>query len=160
MYKYSNCLFSDDCGDNSDELNCNNYIMCNFEEPTGMCSWMQDQDNNVNWDIAQGETESFLTGPKRDHTLGLPSGHFIFFEASFPAVQGDRARIASPVLNSTGNSCQFRFYWHMYGEVSIYIYFKSNFIVRLSFSIGYWFIECLYSNNSWWIYAKNLVERL
>ena len=93
--------------------------MCSFEEPTGMCNWMQDQDNQIYWDIAQGETDSFLTGPKRDHTLGLPSGHFIFFEASHPAVPGHRARIASPVLNSTGNTCQFRFYWHMYGEVSV-----------------------------------------
>ena len=28
------------------------------------------------------------TGPKRDHTLGLPSGHYIFLESSFPAVKG------------------------------------------------------------------------
>jgi hypothetical protein len=136
-YEYWNYfvfLFSDDCGDNSDELNCNEYIMCSFEEPSGMCSWAQDQDNNIDWRIGTGGTESFDTGPKRDHTLGLPSGHYIFFEASYPAVKDDRARIASSVLNSTGNSCRFRFYWHLYGEVSIHIDFKRYiFIIELRF---------------------------
>jgi hypothetical protein len=93
--------------------------MCSFEEPTGLCSWKQDDDNNVDWELGQGETSSFLTGPKRDHTLGLPSGHFIFLEASYPSVKGDRARIASPVLNNTDNTCEFRFHYHMYGEVCI-----------------------------------------
>lgn len=93
--------------------------MCSFEEPTGMCDWAQDHDNIVDWDIGVGATESLDTGPKRDHTLGLPSGHYLFFEASYPTVQYDHARIASPVLNSTGTSCQFRFYWHLFGEVCI-----------------------------------------
>ena len=117
---YERCLpfLSDDCGDNSDELSCANYIMCDFEEPTDLCDWKQDDDNNLDWELGDGETSSFETGPKRDHTLGLPSGHYIFLEASSPAEEGDRARIASPVLNRTGDECLFRFYYHMYGEVS------------------------------------------
>jgi hypothetical protein len=88
-----------------------------------MCGWTQDQDNNkTDWQIGTGGTESFQTGPKRDHTLGLPSGHFIYFEASYPTVKDDRARIASPVLNSTDNSCEMRFHWHLYGEVCIHIH--------------------------------------
>ncbi|CAF1515641.1 unnamed protein product, partial [Adineta steineri] len=90
--------------------------MCSFEEPTGMCNWAQDDDDELDWELGQGETSSFFTGPKRDHTLGLSSGHFIFLEASYPAEEGERARIASPVLNSTGFSCELRFYWHMYGD--------------------------------------------
>jgi hypothetical protein len=97
--------------------------MCSFEEPSGMCGWTQDLDNKIDWDIGTGATASFGTGPKRDHTTGLPSGHYIFLEASYPAAKDDHARIASPVLNSTGNSCQFRFYWHLYGEVCIHMNF-------------------------------------
>ena len=133
--------------------------MCSFEEPTGMCDWSQDSDNNVDWELGQGETESYNTGPKRDHTLGLPSGHFIFLEASYPAVRGDRARIASPVLNSTGASCDFRFFWHMYGEVSVSIVCQSNQVDFDCFIIGYWCTQCLYSNKLWWCNEQDLVKR-
>jgi hypothetical protein len=99
-------------------MNCNSELMCSFEEPTGMCAWIQDQDDELDWELGQGATGSFLTGPKRDHTLGLPTGSYIFLEASYPSKEGDRARIGSTIMNHTGESCQFRFYYHMYGEVS------------------------------------------
>ncbi|CAF3694948.1 unnamed protein product, partial [Didymodactylos carnosus] len=108
------CDFSDDCGDNSDEMNCNSYTMCSFEDQ-GFCSWTQEEDNDIDWERSQGPTFSSDTGPKRDHTLGLPSGHFIFLEASFPSVEGDRARVASPVFNNSGG-CEFRFFYHLYGS--------------------------------------------
>ena len=103
---------SDDCGDNSDEVQCDAYTMCSFEGAAGMCGWSQDEGNEVDWKIGQG-------GLARDHTLGLASGHYIFVESSFPTVQGARARITSPVLKSAESSCQFRFYWHMKEKVSI-----------------------------------------
>jgi hypothetical protein len=111
--------------------------MCSFEEPTGLCDWSQDDDDELDWEIGQGATQSTSTGPKRDHTIGLPSGYYIFLESSYPAVKNDRARIASAVMNSTGNTCEFRFYWHMYGEVSVHVdlrrhLFDSNFFFSQS----------------------------
>ena len=151
---------SDDCGDNSDEMNCAGYTMCNFEEPFGMCSWKQDADNNIDWELGDGGTPSFQTGPKRDHTLGLPSGHFMFIEASYPAVLGDLARIASPVLNSTGNSCEFRFFYHMYGEVSVRSHPQQSEFSLLLSCLACWCSQCLHSNNRWWTNEQNLLERL
>ena len=92
--------------------------MCSFEEPYDLCDWTQDQDDELDWELGNGETPSFSTGPKRDHTIGLPGGQYAFLEASYPAQEGDRARLASSVLNNTGN-CEFRFFYHMYGDVSV-----------------------------------------
>ena len=134
--------------------------MCSFEEPTGLCGWAQDDDDELDWDLAQGETSSYMTGPKRDHTLGLPSGHFIHLEASFPSIEGDRARIASPVLNSTG-SCSFRFYYHMYGEVSFatirIIGGRKTTYVR-SCTLAHRYTEHLQPNNVWWSSESTLLE--
>ncbi|CAF3607398.1 unnamed protein product, partial [Rotaria sp. Silwood2] len=51
------CDFSDDCGDNTDEYNCEKYVqMCSFEnkaEP--FCSWSHDDDADFKWQRMRGE---------------------------------------------------------------------------------------------------------
>ena len=68
------CDFSDDCGDMSDETapTCANYKeMCNFE--SDICSWTQDTDDQFDWTRDNGGTNSYYTGPGRDHTKGASS---------------------------------------------------------------------------------------
>ena len=67
------CDYSDDCGDNSDETSCSNYLArCNFEKD--MCSWKQQSDDEFDWTRRKGPTPSVSTGPARDHTLGTTAG--------------------------------------------------------------------------------------
>ncbi|CAH2316883.1 apical endosomal glyco [Pelobates cultripes] len=58
------CDGTDDCGDNSDEKNCTNYHVCDFENDT--CGW-----NVTNWNRVDG----FSSRPSRDHTSNSRSGH-------------------------------------------------------------------------------------
>lgn len=70
------CDFSDDCGDNSDESSCNNYLgRCNFEND--LCQWQQQTDDEFNWTRRKGQTPSIYTGPSRDHTLGTTAGRHL-----------------------------------------------------------------------------------
>ena len=58
------CDLTDDCGDNSDELLCSDYIQCDFEN--GLCEWKhEDPSSDFKWILQKGPTPSYQTGPKR-----------------------------------------------------------------------------------------------
>jgi hypothetical protein len=71
--KYYVCDFSDSCGDNSDEMNCNNFkYRCDFEN--GFCNW--GQTSRGSWTLKNGVV-NLINGPTRDHTKGIILNIFI-----------------------------------------------------------------------------------
>jgi hypothetical protein len=137
------CDLIDDCGDGSDEENCVNYNMCDFEN--GICDWKNDNSSELKWTYNFGSTTSYKTGPKRDHTTGLASGHFVYLEAS-EGPQNSKARLISPSYTvKLGSKCDFRAFYHMYGKDigSLNIYLRTtngdDVIFQKSLEIGdYW----------------------
>lgn len=112
------CDLTDDCGDNSDEADCDGYSQCNFED--GFCNWRHDESTGLfKWRLNKGETEESTTGPTRDHTTGTSTGQYAFIKAR-NQLAGSKARLISSTLkvNQTtlSNSCEMRAYYHMYGQ--------------------------------------------
>lgn len=60
-----------------------------------------------------------------DHTLGTPTGWYIYMEASYPQVADHRCRIVSEEI--TGQRC-LEFWYHMYGMDidTLNVYIKMN----------------------------------
>ncbi|NXJ99997.1 MALR1 protein, partial [Corythaixoides concolor] len=90
---------------------------CNFE--FDLCGWMQDENDDFDWNLRTSSTTKIGTGPAADHTLQDPSGHYIFIKSSFLQAPGQKARISSPILSRRNKDCKVRggilFYYHMYG---------------------------------------------
>lgn len=57
------CDFTDDCWDGSDEVDCDNYTRCDFND-TGLCGWVQAKNDQMNWTRHSGSTSSIYTGKK------------------------------------------------------------------------------------------------
>ncbi|XP_042327958.1 MAM and LDL-receptor class A domain-containing protein 1 [Sceloporus undulatus] len=112
------CDLVDDCGDGSDERQCDPEFQCNFE--LGLCNWEQDIDDDFNWTRTQGPTSTLNTGPMKDHTLGTVKGYYLYIESSEPQMFRNRAALLSPIFHSTfahsNKSCIFRFHYHMFGK--------------------------------------------
>ena len=117
------CDFSDDCGDGGDErdgeVGCDQYTAsCDFET-----------DSTCSWSLGAGGGQwSLVSGPVRDHTTNLASGHFL------TARNTATASLLSPVLHyqagltsPTGGRdlpCQLRFHHltnlHREGVIQVY----------------------------------------
>jgi hypothetical protein len=108
------CDLIDDCGDNSDEKNCVGYTQCDFEN--GLCDWQHDNSMSLKWTWHKGETDSFGTGPSRDHTLGTSEGHYMYLEVS-ATFKGQKARLISSTFRTDSSKrCELRIFYHMLGR--------------------------------------------
>lgn len=82
-------------------------VTCNFDQKN-TCGWIDDTTSNLKWTLNKGSTSSSDTGPTFDVS---GSGYYIYLETS-GTKEGDKARILSPMINSTlaGNERNFKLY--------------------------------------------------
>ncbi|KAK1344221.1 hypothetical protein QTO34_014786, partial [Cnephaeus nilssonii] len=88
-------------------------INCDFED--GFCFWIQDLNDDNEWERVQGNTFPPFTGPDWDHTLGNVSGFYISTPTG-PGGRPERVGLLSLPLNPTLEPVCLSFWYHMYGE--------------------------------------------
>ncbi|XP_031229155.1 MAM and LDL-receptor class A domain-containing protein 1 [Mastomys coucha] len=111
------CDFVNDCADNSDETTfiCGTSSgRCDFE--FDLCTWEQDQDEDIDWNLKASNIPATSTEPTVDHTLGNSSGHYIVLKGFFPQQPVKTGRISSPVISKRSKDCKIIFNYHMYGS--------------------------------------------
>uniref|UniRef100_A0A8C6J1U2 Enteropeptidase n=1 Tax=Melopsittacus undulatus TaxID=13146 RepID=A0A8C6J1U2_MELUD len=96
---------------NANELSNYEKINCTFEE--SFCYWIQDLDDDSDWERIQGPVFPPMSGPDFDHTFGNMSGFYISTPIEH-AFREERVRILSLPLNSSNLSC-LSFWYFMYG---------------------------------------------
>uniref|UniRef100_A0A5F4WAE9 Enteropeptidase n=1 Tax=Callithrix jacchus TaxID=9483 RepID=A0A5F4WAE9_CALJA len=98
---------------NSSELNNYEKINCNFED--GFCFWIQDLNDDNEWERIQGSTFPPFTGPNFDHTFGNVSGFYISTPTG-PGGRQERVGLLSLPLDPTLGPACLSFWYYMYGE--------------------------------------------
>ncbi|KAM4729149.1 apical endosomal glycoprotein [Anableps anableps] len=106
------CDFSDDCGDQSDEFDCEKQGVverCNFEQ--GLCSWANSDVDTPGgeWTRHKGEEGWPNHGPPRDHTQNFAAGHYVT-PGSHLTEKGQTAEVLSNTLFPSFN-CTVRFFY-------------------------------------------------
>ncbi|ELW68372.1 Enteropeptidase [Tupaia chinensis] len=98
---------------NSSVLNDFEKINCTFED--GFCFWVQDLNDDNEWERVQGNTFPPFTGPNFDHTFGNISGFYISTPTG-PGGRQERVGLLSLPLNPTLEPVCLSFWYYMYGE--------------------------------------------
>ncbi|XP_074659491.1 MAM and LDL-receptor class A domain-containing protein 1-like [Tubulanus polymorphus] len=121
-------------GDASESISCNDgacpaaQLSTDFEK--GFDQW--GTVGRPTWNIGQGKTPSYRTGPTFDHTLRSPDGHYAFMEAS-PLRKNQKIVMETTEFTSNSDQC-LNFYYHMYGtsmgELSVLVDGEETFVSR------------------------------
>ena len=78
-------------------------------------TWSNAEDDDFDWIVYQGPTESQRTGPSADFS---GSGNYIYIETTEPDCRQDNRAVLNSnciFLNSLSNSCHLSFQYHMFG---------------------------------------------
>ncbi|XP_019751859.1 MAM and LDL-receptor class A domain-containing protein 2 [Hippocampus comes] len=107
------CDFADDCGDWTDEHNCEQQGVterCSFER--GLCSWAESHlsEPGARWTRRKGQDAWPADGPPRDHTLNNAAGHYITPGTQLTG-RGQMVESLSKTLLPSTN-CTIRFFYY------------------------------------------------
>lgn len=99
------CDFSNNCGDNSDEANCDPHKMTSFESGN-LNGWRISGDYKLISKV--NNYQDFRLAPPIDHTKGTSEGMYILFDNK--KTRHNLGELASPPIQTTSDHCFLTFY--------------------------------------------------
>ena len=115
------CDLTDDCGDGTDEKNCQHVIKNDFEDdnnPFGIFHEQEPDKEALHWERGSGMTPNPHTGPSFDHTFFTGEGHYLYLTSGKMVNKEEKVLLVSKLFDKTsedGPDCMMTMYYHMFG---------------------------------------------